>query len=151
MQPSIPIPRVLWEALELTLTNTIRMITKDVAKALNKPPAPLIKALEGKINIHIADESEDTDSAARCNYMCQHSDTPAFLLPCGEPIVWRTSSVPRCLAHLVSQPITAAKMKPIQYGSTVLAVADDGTVYSGDGEAVAFYDGERLTMFEVAD
>ena len=151
MQSSIPIPRTLWEALELTLSNTLRMVTKDVAKAVNKSPAPLTKALEGKINIHITDEPEETDSAVRCNYMCQHSDTPAFLRPCGEPIVWRQSSVPRCLAHLVSKPITMSTMKPIQYGSTVLAVADDGTVYSGEGEAMAFYDGERLTVFEVVD
>ena len=142
MDPSIPVSQVIWESLELTLSNVVRTLTKDIAKSLGKSHEPLAKALSGKIKIHLVEDSEDTD--VRCNYMCQHADTPAFLSPCGQPIMWLEGNT-RCPAHLVAVPIKLRKMAALKHEDTLYGV-EDGTVYDGQGEAVGFYDGTTLTL-----
>jgi len=143
MDPSIPVPQVIWESLEHTLSIVVRTLTKDIAKSLGKSHEPLAKAL-GKIKIHLVEDSEDTDT--RCTYMCQHADTPAFLSPCGQPIAWLGSKTPRCPAHLVAAPQKIRKMAALKHEDTLYGVEEDGTVYDGQGEAVGFYDGTTLTL-----
>jgi hypothetical protein len=147
MDPSIPVPQVIWESLENTLSIALRTLTKDIAKSLGKSHEPLAKALSGKIKIHLVED--ETSSDVRCTYMCQHPDTPAFLLPCGQPIMWLESNTPRCPAHLVAVNSPIRKMAALKHEDIVYGLEEDGTVYDGQGEAVGFYDGTTLTLLMV--
>jgi len=141
MDPSVPVPQVIWESLELTLSNVMRTLTKDIAKSLGKSHEPLAKALSGKIKVHLVEEDADEDT--RCDFVCQHAETPAFLSPCGQPILWGST---RCPAHLVSPVPNLRKMASLKHDGILYGLEEDGTVYSGQGEPVGFYDGSRLTL-----
>jgi hypothetical protein len=144
-QASVPVPQVIWESLELTLSNVVRALTKDIAKSLGKSHEPLAKALSGKIKVHLVEEDAAED--ARCPFMCQHAETPAFLSPCGQPILWGST---RCPAHLVATEPKLRKMSALKHEDVLYGLEEDGTVYSGQGEPVGFYDGTRLTLLNTS-
>ena len=145
---STPVSEFIWTELQRSFQSALNHLVKDVATTLGQSPDPLKKALRGTINIHLVEDGAESFTQ-RCTYMCQHADTPAFLTPCGEPIMWLNveQMVHRCPKHVTAAAIAEPPLSltPLTGG---YAYASDGTVYNGLGEPCGFYADEVLTLFE---
>ena len=113
MNTTLPIPRILWENLEIALTAKVHALAKDIAKALDTDVKPLMTALtKEKVSAYLIDQADiDADvSELRC--------------PCGAAIVWTASTKKRCPEHL---GIDKIEIYPLHF------LNEDGTVVDSVG------------------
>ena len=142
---SAPVPSIIWSSLEDVLSTNMRLFAKDIAKTLGQPEGPLLKALNAQtIRPHLL-EAEGHEIDACCGVICVKPETPYFLQPCGQPIVW-TSTTRRCMEHLAYKapivPSSLPVLRRLEYAEKALYVSEDHTVYSEDYTAVGqFVDG----------
>jgi hypothetical protein len=149
----------------------MRMLVKDIATTLGQPEAPLLEALRSKtIRPYLFEDAAEQDKELdmRCQHLCQRPDAPAYLQPCGQPVVWHATPCPnghRCAEHLYAAPVPRPaglpRRRPLQMdgvdedlrGPYTLYHTDDGTVLDGTGAPRGRYtaDSQRLTLFQVLD
>lgn len=167
-QLGVPVPSLLWETFEEALRANIRRLAKDIATTLGTPEAPLLNAIlknpSATVRPYLFEEdstlSGDKEVDMRCGYMCQRPDAPAFLQPCGQPVIWEGATKHhRCAEHLYSCVAPTAKIEglphliPLQTteGETPLFRSEDGTVYDSHFEPCGYFEKETKTLilFEV--
>lgn len=166
----IPIPALLWDTFEEALKGNVRKLAKDIATTLGQPDAPLMDALFKKgyaptVRPYLFEEESAPDLDMRCGAVCQRPETPLFLQPCGQPVVWcaSTAAVPRCAQHLYSKPPgpevrSLPLLVPIEMGGVdteefgeQLYRSEDGTVYTKEFVCVGRYHfpTKRLFLFQI--
>jgi hypothetical protein len=134
--PSIlcPIPRILWESLEIALTAKVHALAKDIAKALDVDVKPLMTALtKEKVSAYLVEQADiDADvSDLRC--------------PCGAAIAWMPAAAitkKRCPEHLGMERI---EIYPLHY------LEEDGAVVDSAGnprQARWIHTTRTLRLFE---
>jgi len=147
-----PMPSILWSSLEDVLSTNMRLFAKDVAKALGKPEGPLLKALNAETIRPYILESEGHEIDACCGVICVKPEAPHFLQPCGQPIVW-SSTTRRCMEHLAHKspiiPSSLPVLRRLEYAEKALYVSEDATVYTEEYSAVGQFIDGVLTLFEV--
>ena len=170
----LPIPALLWETFEEALKGNVRKLAKDIATTLGQPDAPLMDALFKKgyaptVRPYIFEEGEaaaEKELEMRCCAVCQRPDTPLFLQPCGQPVLWcaTTAASPRCPQHLYSKaPGPEARNLPLLFPLEMGGVdaeefgeqlyrSEDGTVYTKEFACVGRYHfpSKRLFLFSIA-
>lgn len=135
----LPIPELLWTTFEQVFTTKIRSLAKDIAKTLGTTDAPLLAELvKGRtVSPYILEESAEKDIETRCGVLVQHPQTPKFLRPCGQAIVWSTATqkpCARCAEHLYTVPPVQPRLPvltPLE-DQEDLYRSEDGTVYDED-------------------
>jgi len=153
-----PIPSILWSSLEDVLSTNMRLFAKEVAKTLGQPEAPLLQALNTeKIRPYIFESSEETKEIDMCcAVICVKPESPLFLQPCRNPIVW-TSGAKRCMEHLSYKPSTKANSLPVlkrlehSIDDQPLYVSEDYTVYTAQNVPVGQFVDGILSLFVVED
>ena len=114
METRLPIPRILWESLEIALTAKVHALAKDIAKTLDVDVKPLMTALtKEKVSAYLVEQADiDADiSELRC--------------PCGAAIAWMTATTKkRCPEHLGMERI---EIHPLHY------LEEDGEVVDSAG------------------
>lgn len=148
------IPDLIWSSLQEVLTAKMVEMAKDVAKTINKDPAPLVKFVKtNAASFYLFDESQSHEIDMRCKYMCQKPAAPLFIQPCGRPIVW-SSGIPngseRCAEHAYSavpKPSNLPCLQPIEYDEDTLYLGEDDTVYNVSYEAVGRMNRETGSLF----
>ena len=150
-----PIPAILWSSLEDVLSTNMRLFAKDIAKTLGQPEGPLLQALQAeKIRPYIFEASEEKEIDMCCSVICIKPEAPLFLQPCGNPIVW-TSTTKRCMEHLAYKPPTPPSsllvLKRLEYriDDRPLYVSEDSKVYTVDYTQVGIFMNGHLTLFHV--
>lgn len=115
-QVHIPIRKLLWDALELTIETQAKRLARDIADALGCPPDPLLKSIrDEKVGVYLFDETGDSEidlSEHRCQHLITIPGQDCYLTPCCNPAVWLHSNKPpssekACLTH---------SLTPSQYG-----------------------------------
>ena len=98
---SVPVSQFLWDQVEEGLNKALRHLVKDIATTLGQSPDPLTAALKGTLKIHLVEDLNESITQ-RCTYLCRHTDSPAFIQECGEPILWahHIQTVQRCPKHI---------------------------------------------------
>ena len=153
---SVAIPDIIWSSMKEVFDANITHMVKDIAKTLNKDPAPLLQAIKSKKgSIYLFDESSPSEIDMRCQILCQKPAAPLFCQPCGRPILWSsglTAGTERCTEHAYHSKVSYSL--PVLYPLTTETedkyfVGEDDTVYSIDYTAVGTYDRDTssLTLF----
>lgn len=150
-----PIPSIIWSSLEDVLSTNMRLFAKDIAKTLGRPEAPLLQSLQAeKIRPYIFEGSEETKEIDMCcPVICVKPESPLFLQPCGNPIVW-TSTTKRCMEHLCS-PSAKVNSLPIlkrlehSVDEQPLYVSEDSTVYTVHNIPVGRFMNGVLVLFSL--
>jgi hypothetical protein len=132
----LPVPELLWTTFEQVFTTKIRSLAKDIAKTLGTSDAPLLAELvKGRtVAPYVLEESADTELETRCDILVQHPDTPKFLRPCGQAIVWSATPCHRCAEHLYTVPPVQPRLPVLTSleDQEELYRSEDGTVYDKD-------------------
>jgi hypothetical protein len=150
----IPIPSLLWSSLEDVLNTNMRLFAKDIAKTLGKSETLLLQALSAeKICPYIFEPSEEVHEIdMRCSVCCTKPESPFFLQPCGNPIVWN-SSTKKCMEHLAHKdghvPTLLPSLKRLEHtiDENPIYVSEDSTVYTADNTPIGVYTDGRLVLF----
>lgn len=161
-QQGVPVPSILWNTLEETLRANMRRLAKDVAKTLGQSDVPLLEALfkggGATVRPYIFEEAAggvEKEIDMRCGFLCQRPETPLFLQPCGQPIVWSAAPhVCRCTEHLYSKQVPigyARRLSPIEATALeeedgLLVMSDDGTVYDVENRVRGKYNFTDKTL-----
>jgi hypothetical protein len=153
---SAAVPDIIWSSMKDVFDASISQLVKDIAKTLDKDPAPLLQAVKANKNpIYIFDESAPSEIDMRCSFLCQRPSAPLFCQPCGRPILWSSGLSPgteRCAEHAYASKMTYSlpTLYPLDTEEKYFA-NDDGTVFTTEYEAVGTYnrDTGRLTLFAV--
>ena len=157
---TLPIPRILWDSFEATLTAQVNRLVKDIAETLDRPAKPLLDAIKkDKVAAYLWEEPAHELlelSEMRCQAHTRHPENPAIVCNCDQPIVWSSQShgARRCAEHLHIKEIHVSSslisLKPILIG--------DDTYYLREGsgrqeivnvrmELVGVYQNSVATLF----
>ena len=107
-QVQIPIRKLLWDALELTIETQAKRLARDIADALGQDSSPLLKSIrDEKVSVYLFDEAGDSEvdlSEYRCQHLITIPGQDCYLTPCCNPAVWlqsnkSPSSEKACLTH----------------------------------------------------
>lgn len=151
---TIPVPDLIWTSLRGVLDANMQHMVKDIAKTLNKDPAPLLQEIKKKVDVYLFDESSTPEIDMRCSFICQTPAAPLFCQPCGRPILWSSTSE-RCAEHAYHPKVAYSLpvLHPVKTETDTYFVAEDDTVYTVDYEPVGTYDRltKRLTVFTVLE
>lgn len=155
---TVGIPDIIWSSLQNVLDVNISHLVKDIAKTVQRDPAPLLQAVRAnKMPIYIFDEASPSELDMRCSFVCQKPETPLFCQPCGRPILW-SSGLPagseRCAEHAY-RPRQGYSLPVVHLLNTGTEeryfLGEDDTVYTVDYEPVGTYDRDTkaLRLFTV--
>jgi len=151
---TLGVPDIIWSSMKDVLDASIVQLVKDIAKTLDKDPAPLLQAVKANKNlVYIFDESAPSEIDMRCPFICQRPSAPLFCQPCGRPILWSSGQpcgTERCAEHAYATKVTYSlpTLYPLDTEEKYF-VGDDGTVFNVEYEAVGTYHNGRLTLFVV--
>lgn len=113
MQPQIPIPRIYWDALQVSLNAEVKRFAKEIANVLNQPEQPLLNAIKHQtLGVYLFEEadSELVDiQQMRCAHLVPSPENPAVLCCCNQPILLGAGNA--CPAHLYKQKTPARGQK----------------------------------------
>lgn len=108
IQVQVPIRKLLWDALELTIETQAKRLARDIADALGQDSSLLLKSIrDEKVSVYLFDEAGDNDidlSEHRCQHLITIPGQDCYLTPCCNPAVWlksnkAPSSEKACLTH----------------------------------------------------
>jgi hypothetical protein len=107
-QVQVPIRKLLWDALELTIETQAKRLARDIADALGQDSSPLLKSIrDEKVSVYLFDEQGDDNidlSEHRCEHLITIPGQDCYLTPCCNPAVWLPSNTSQtdhkaCLTH----------------------------------------------------
>jgi hypothetical protein len=102
MQPQIPIPRIYWDALQVSLNAEVKRFAKEIANVLNQPEQPLLNAIKQKtVGVYLFEEAESElvdIQEMRCSFLIHSTENPSVLCRCNQPILLGAGNA--CPAHL---------------------------------------------------
>ena len=148
MELGSAIPSILWDAFEEALQTNMLRLAKDIATTLGKPHHPLMEAIKKqKVRPYLVDSGNDEIDIA-CDYICQRPDSPAFLQPCAQAILW---GFKRCPQHIYLEKDTIPQLpivKSVEFEEEPL-FAEDHVLYDGENQAKGRITDKKVFLFEV--
>jgi hypothetical protein len=154
---ALPIPRIIWDSLEATLTAQVHKLVKDIAETLDKPAKPLLDAIKKeKVTAYLFEEPahEMTElSTMRCEGYTRHPENPSIVCHCRQPIVWSglEQASKRCPEHMHIKEILVSSslvtLKPISIHEKIYYLRDNRDILTSAMELVGRYENSVATMF----
>lgn len=152
----IPVRKLFWDALTLTLETQAHRLARDIAAVLGQPDAPLLKALrDDKVSAYLLEEAADAETddleAFRCDHVCEVGQV---LIPCRQPILWG-SATKCCPAHVLHPSPRGAYnalplLRPVAIeGRDLYCDRAIGLVYTLEGVPCGRLTQGVLTLFQV--
>jgi tetratricopeptide (TPR) repeat protein len=154
----VPVRKLIWEALELSIETQAKRLARDIADVLGQDSAPLLKSIrDEKVSVYLFDEAGD-DKIDLSEYRCSHLVTipgqESYLTACCNPAIWsnKSNNLNRaCLQH---------SMKPSEHGiNTTNKIKcklkrwkeyyiqeDNGYTYNQAGTLIGRYNFDKNTL-----
>lgn len=157
----VPLRKLLWEALELSIETQAKRLARDIADVLGQDSAPLLKSIrDEKVSVYLFDEAGDDQidlSEYRCTHLTSIPGQESYLTTCLNPAIWSNkSSSKACLQH---------SMKPSEHGINTntntnaklkrwkeyYIEQESGYTYNQRGTLIGRYNSEKntLQLFEI--
>ena len=151
MELSIPINKIIHEAIELAIQTQLRCLVKDIAGTLGKEAAPLLKAVATSKKISYYTYSEPGDDTDMLERRCQHYVLQGqYLRSCCQPVVWRAGST-ACLEHTLRPSSYKKDGLPVVYETEGMIVDKvNGYVYDSESKLIGRYRGDKIVLFELS-
>lgn len=145
---ALPIPRILWDSFEATLSAHVRKLAKDIATTLGQSEKPLLDAIrKEKISAYLFEDGAQEMmelSTMRCGQLVPHPEHPRVLVPCGEPIAWTSSSsasgVRQCPRHVGCRQTFVPKSSYVLRPLRVEGCDSEGTYYVNEANEIVDLD-----------
>jgi len=136
-----PIPAILWESLQHSMTISVRRLVKDIGSSLGLPEKELLNGLlksgDAMVRPYLFEEASPHELECRCDYIMQYPSSPTILQVCGQPILWtKDLTAKRCPAHFGASPPSIPNSLPIL--TRVEAEAEDQGPLFVDSEGVVY-------------
>ena len=158
----IPIRKLLWEALELTIETQAKRLARDVADVLGQDSTPLLKSIrDEKVSVYLFDEAGDDQfdlSEHRCQHLIIIPGQESYLTPCWNPAVWLNSKIitseKACLIHSITPSIHGTnnnKKAKLKRWNEYYIEQTNGYTYNQSGSFVGRFDSNKniLEVFEI--
>jgi hypothetical protein len=160
MEASVPINKIIHEAIEIAVQTQLRCLVKDIAGTLGKETGPLLKSIAGakKISYYVYSEPGDEDidiNERKCQHLVLINKN--FLTRCCEPLLWMKDSK-TCLHHsLKPSPYTNMRLPVLYKHRDMLIDKESGCVYNSNIEiadaktpVIGRYYRNKIILFDTA-
>ena len=152
MELTVPINKIIHEAIEIAVQTQIRCLVKDIAGTLGKEPAPLLKSIGASKSISYYSYSEPTDdtidlSERRCMHFIEVGKS--YITRCNEPIAWGSNRPSSCLQHVLKPNRVDAKLPVLYLYDDMYIDRVNGYVTNLKGEPMGRYIKGKIILFEV--
>jgi len=159
---SLPIPRILWDSFEATLTAQVNLLVKDIATTLDRPAKPLLDAIKkDKVTAYLWEEPAHELlelNEMRCEAHTRHPENLSIICDCRQPIVWSGQShgARRCAEHLHIKEIhissSLISLKPILINDMTYYLREDVStkpqeILNVQMKLVGWYEDSVATLF----
>lgn len=141
----LPVPRVIWESLEISLMAESRRLVNDIAKTLGKEESELWKEIsKTPISAYLVDITEPTDETFTCRAYCLSGPIQR---PCHKPVLFGKTVCPEHAAAPLMKPSSSLpKFRRVQYYDEELSETKECYLNPSTNE---IYDKDTLTKIGV--
>jgi hypothetical protein len=146
---AVPVPKHLWDQLEIVFSIKARELIKDIAKTLHQDEKKLLQEYKKqKVPMYLVELSEPTDEQFLCQALVE---TTAVAHRCRRPVLYGSRCCPehelwQLPAHLATKPVL--QRFDTEKGPVFL---DEFTqqMYSLQHQRIGYKQGSRVYLFEV--
>lgn len=153
----VPLPKIIYNALEDVLEAQIRRLVGDVAKSLKVDPKPLLQSVsQEKTLVYLFEESVDDYNlhTARCkSYELEKHKGADIYIPCKNAVVYTRDYCVAHAKHRSTVPATENILNCISVDGTRYYVDKHNRVYSLELQKIGLYfpKSSKILLFKVAE